>query len=219
MRKIVKILKKTCIESNGAGFQLACNQALQKLKIGTVIGLESFSRISDNAWIVPINCGDLLIIIENKAGNAIHTLDVKKQEENITNTYSLLKRNNYIKQICGLWIWIINGESVTDPRKQRIHGGKRSGDDLLEKIKKIYRYLKKRYSEETFKIKISVFSLNNFILYANYLYNKLKDKEEKSIISKSDLKYFWDWCNLFTEPEDIYGIDDERISDTLSNHL
>jgi len=211
--KIIDEFKETSKKSDGEAFESACYNAIVSLKYGEAIPLGQrmggkFKRISDNAWLLKLVEGKLLIMIENKAGDAINTLSFDKQKEDLSNTYDFLQQNQKLENLKAIWLWIIGGESVLDPRELHTHGGKRSGDDLFDKIKKIYSFLKKKFSQQNYKIKVSTFSLGNFILYYKYLNSKILNKDSQIT---EDLENFWDWNSIFKEPYDIFGHSDHRL--------
>lgn len=209
MEESIIKLKLSCFKSNGTEFENACENCLKLLKFGKVIGLGnrmgSFKRISDNVWIVEIENGQLSIIIENKAGNAISTLDAVKQKEDITNTLYYLNEVGIIKNMTGIWVWIIGGINVNSSKEKKTHGGIRGGKDLLTKLKEIYQFLKKKYSQYNYKIKVNAFSLDNFIHYFAYLHFTFTYHEIASPLNKDKISHFWDWSDIFKDPYSIFG--------------
>ena len=206
MENIIKKLRKTCNSSDGDGFEEAVNNALLEISNKSSYiplgGIGSrFKRLSDGYWILSLEDDSgkkhfLVIIIDTKAGNAINSLSLEKEKNNIKNTINLIKNNILKESYEDFWIWYIGGNKL--PSKGS-HGGYResqNSDSLITKIFKIQTFLQKIPNIK--KVHVTVFSLDCFIEYYKLLYQNMKLK--KLIINQKNYPFLWVWNKLFTKP-------------------
>jgi hypothetical protein len=206
MEKIITKLKKACNSSDGDGFEEAMNEALleisDKSSYVPLGGVTSrFKRLSDGYWILSLIDEEgkrhfLVIVLDTKAGNAINSINLEKEKNNLKNTINIIKKNILSEEHEDFWVWYVGGNNFPSVGG---HGGYRlsqNSDSLNTKIFKIQTFLQKIPRVKS--VHVTVFSLDCFVEYYRLLYKNMKVK--KLVLNKKNYPFFWVWNKLFTKP-------------------
>jgi len=195
--RIISSLRTSALSSVGSDYEDSLTNALSSLECGVVVPLghkRLAERYLDIVWEVPIidSTSDsprmLLVLFEAKSGEAIKQLDERVLKDNIKQTLQLYR--NRLHEICGIWIWVVNGEKL--PGAIGIHGGARpGGKSFLEKLNELI--LLTMYISRP--IIVTAMTVDCFIEYYNYLYSVLRQAPKP--ISEVTAPQFWVWGPLF----------------------
>lgn len=130
----------------------------------------------------------ILLVIEAKAGNAIKSLDDRKESENIINTIQVVSEN---VRYDGIWVMFVNGNSIP---KNMGHGGFRLGNSNLQKS--FYQKLISVQSSIMMNAQkltlVSAFSYDEFIKFLDSI-----NYSPKKVITKVNTPQFWTWSSKF----------------------
>jgi len=185
--------------SDGECYEVFLNELLQdkfdKKNVKHFGSMSSGQRLSDICYFTDVidESGEkerILNIVEAKAGNAIKSLDERKEIDNIINL--LMELNNKKVKFDGVWFQLVNGDSI--PR-QHGHGGFRSARNYQysfeEKLLRIHMAIMNQIWKP---VLVTAFSYKE---YYNFLQNINLQNERP--ISKVTTPHYWVWSKKFMD--------------------
>lgn len=122
------------------------------------------------------------LIIESKSGNAIASLDERKERDDIINTLSISKT-----KYDGIWIMFVDSNSI--PKQS--HGGFRECGNLALSFEQKLLNIQFNVQMQTCKTTlVTAFSYEQFMKFLDNIQNA-------EVISKIQAKHFWTWSKMF----------------------